>query len=259
MMSSVGRERKFTALSDSLQHNLSLYALTAGAAGVQLLALAPASEAEIVYTPVNVMLARNQYYSLDLNHDGIADFKISDHFKFGSSYRTARLEIHPDRVGGVAFRHRTDWGDQAAVLLKGQTIGKSLRFDYGSAIMALKVILSGDPGSYGSWGAVNNGYLGLTFKIDGQVHYGWARLGVRIKGMRIYALIKDCAYETEPNKQIIAGDTGGVADDAANHELQPQFVPASSVAQKDLQPSAPSLGALSLGAEGLAIWRRRYS
>jgi hypothetical protein len=114
--------------------------------------------------------------------------------------------------------------------------------------------------SYGSWLEVSNRYLGLSFKIDGQVHYGWARLSTKSsQGSRIVALLTGYAYEMEPNKPIIAGDTGGVADDAADHELQPQFVPASGVPPKDLLKLAPSLGALASGAPGLAIWRREDS
>lgn len=32
--------------------------------------------AEIVYTPVQVSIPANGYYSLDLNHDGITDFTL---------------------------------------------------------------------------------------------------------------------------------------------------------------------------------------
>ena len=76
MMKPVGRERKTTSLSDSLQRNLSMYVVAAGAAGVQLLALAQPSEAEVVYTPAHVLILQDQKFAIDLNHDGIDDFTI---------------------------------------------------------------------------------------------------------------------------------------------------------------------------------------
>jgi len=114
--------------------------------------------------------------------------------------------------------------------------------------------------TYGQWLNTKSRYLGLQFLIDGQVHYGWARLSTKSsQGSRIVALLTGYAYEMEPNKPIIAGDTGGIADEAANDNLQPQFIPASGVPPKDLLTSTPSLGALACGAPGLAIWRREDS
>jgi hypothetical protein len=68
------RPRKTANFSDSIHHQLNMYALAATAAGVSLLALAQPSEAKIVYTPANVRLHLGKPYSLDLNHDGIVDF-----------------------------------------------------------------------------------------------------------------------------------------------------------------------------------------
>ena len=65
-------------LSESVHHQLNSYALAAGAAGVGFLALAPPTEAKIVYTPANVKIVQNGgLISFDLNHDGIPDFGLS--------------------------------------------------------------------------------------------------------------------------------------------------------------------------------------
>jgi hypothetical protein len=65
---------KIANLSEALHHHLNMYAIAAGAAGVGILALAQPAEGKIVYTPAhkNAVLGIN----LDLNHDGIADFRI---------------------------------------------------------------------------------------------------------------------------------------------------------------------------------------
>jgi len=66
---------------------------------------------------------------------------------------------------------------------------------------------------HGPW--ANNGkgvkkrYLGLKFMIHGQVHFGWARLNVAMKRSKIRGTLTGYAYETIPNKPIIAGKTRG--------------------------------------------------
>jgi hypothetical protein len=62
-------------LSKPLTHQLNMYALAAGAAGVGLLALAPLAEAKIVYTPAHAKIT--QLVALDLNHDGSVDFYLN--------------------------------------------------------------------------------------------------------------------------------------------------------------------------------------
>jgi hypothetical protein len=76
------RPRKTANLPDSVVHRLNLYALAASAAGVGVLALAQSAEAKIVYTKTHVVIGTNNIYELDLNHDGLADFKIDHHSFF---------------------------------------------------------------------------------------------------------------------------------------------------------------------------------
>ena len=70
------KPRSQSRLNSKLDKNLWAYAAVASAAGVGMLAAAPAAEAKIVYTPVNVALPPG--YALDLNHDGIVDFYQSE-------------------------------------------------------------------------------------------------------------------------------------------------------------------------------------
>ena len=62
-------------------------------------------------------------------------------------------------------------------------------------------------GTVGNWLNVTNRYLGFSFKINGKTHYGWARMNVQIKGLRIVGTLTGYAYETIPNKSIMAGRT----------------------------------------------------
>ena len=86
-------------LPAALQRNLSLYALAATAAGVQVLALAQPSEAEVIYTPAHTFIGSNRHFSFDLNNDGVNDFTILNLYARNSSYTGCRLEVRPDGGG----------------------------------------------------------------------------------------------------------------------------------------------------------------
>lgn len=95
---------------------------------------------------------------------------------------------------------------------------------------------------------VKNRYLGFKFKINGQFHYGWARLTVTTTPHSAYtATLTGYAYETTPNKGIVAGQESGPAEigDSINDMNK----------TKAFRPV--SLGLLGLGAVGLALWRRK--
>jgi hypothetical protein len=103
---------------------------------------------------------------------------------------------------------------------------------------------------YGPWmnggKGVKNRYLGIKFQINGQFHFGWARITVTPTKTGFYTTLTGYAYETIPNKPIIAGATKGPDEDD-------QLAPASL---KTHTGEPTSLGLLALGAPGLSIWRR---
>lgn len=244
------REKRPARLSESFHHNLSLYALTASAAGVQLLALAQPCEAEIVYTPAHVRIGHTQDFSFDLNHDGTNDFTISNSFSHVSGSVRAHLQVSP-AAGGAIVHSSADFG--AAALPRGAPIGSKDSWHSGPQVMAARSIYIGSRFTYGGWFNVTNEYLGLRFTVNGQQHYGWARLTVLWNGRyRIVAGLTGYAYETVPDQPILAGDTGG----ASNEEIPAQ--PIGGLRQQPVQPVA-TLALLSLGAPGLAIWRRLVS
>jgi hypothetical protein len=62
--------------------------------GRGVLALANPVEAKVIYTPANVRIVPNAgLVRIDLNHDGIADFGLSNPRKILSSVRFAGLEV----------------------------------------------------------------------------------------------------------------------------------------------------------------------
>jgi hypothetical protein len=247
MPRSADREKQPASLASAINHNLSLYALAAGAAGVPLLALAQPSEAEVVYTSAHKVIGRNQLFSFDLNHDGINDFTIFNTFSRSGTYVRFHLKVAPVSDGAIIYSS-ADYG--AAALDKGASIAPGGAFRWTREVMAARSDEDGSIVTYGGWFGAKNKYLGLNFVIDGRVHFGWARLNVQWnRKFLIVATLTGYAYETVPGKAIIAGDTGGAADEESLTK------PMGGFPQQEVRP-ATTLAALSLGAPGLSIWRR---
>jgi len=238
------RPRKRAHLCESLHRRLNSYTLAASAAGVSLLALAQPAEAKIVYTPAHVTFGGGSHgrfagsYYLDLNHDGTRDFVFA--WQGVSSYRSIQdvLLIQPTGSNGIAGKVASF--AYAFCLGSGALIGPQQPFA-GTLMASIRATWSG---GYGSWlfrkanGNVE-GYLGLKFYVKGQGHYGWARLNVFSNwgghgpAFLTVALL-GYAYETIPNKPIIAGKTHG----------------------KDVITVEPaSLGHLARGASAIPAWR----
>jgi hypothetical protein len=241
MLRPAARSRKQKPLSESLHRRLSLYTLAAGGVGVTVLALVPSAEAEVVYTKVLHKIGRNDRVPLDLNHDGITDFQIDNVFHVTHT----RLEVWPAAGNYAAMSH---FGI-AEALPRGAVIRVNRPSMQGNSSRIPEILASIAYSGYyvGYWFNVRNGYLGFGFKIDGKLHYGWARLTVILnRNFQIEATLTGFAYETEPETPIIAGDTGnaveGDADSGPNADV--------SVPQSNPNPVA-TLGALALGAQGL--------
>jgi hypothetical protein len=70
-------------LSDSIHHQLNMYALAATAAGIGMLALARPAEAKVIYTKTHLVIAGAEHYYLDLNHDKVTDFTLANFWSTG--------------------------------------------------------------------------------------------------------------------------------------------------------------------------------
>jgi hypothetical protein len=267
------RHRQQSNLPAPLHQRLSNYALAASTAGVSLLALSQTADAEIVYTPANQIINRLTLYRLDLNHDGITDFTMFDHFtgptQFLSSRQSLGVRAAPyNRVKCVYPSFCASTFIYAAVLPQGSQIGTSQNRHGWLGVFAQMALAEGSKGKdtlFGYWPNTRNGYLGLRFQIDGEPHFGWARLSVQFvggsAGNRTWeAHLTGYAYETVANKSIKAGQIGGTNDENAIFLPDPasEDKAKGNPAAKPISASAPSntLGALALGADGIALWRR---
>src|SRR5580704_10630756 len=207
---------KTANLSESIHHQLNVYALAASAAGVGALALALPAEAKIVYTPSDTVI----FFSyagipLDLNHDHVNDFTL--HHQTGQGTFTYMFvgSYHHRSTNLVVAKPALPFGYWAPPLRAGVSIGPAITFaKQGIAQMGERIINGRKRQFRGPWAnggkGVKSHYLGLKFVIRGKVHYGWARLTVTPTNGKFFTeTLTGYAYETIPNKPIITGATKG--------------------------------------------------
>jgi hypothetical protein len=203
---------------ESVGQCLTSFAIFAILAPLVLLAAAGPAEAEIVYTRANITIKQNSSYSLDLNSDGVTDLVLSiSHLPEKCPFaHTGVYDVFsetPASGNGAA-------GSPPARLISGTEIGPNQTFYAGTGTMASLLDCEFISGAY-NW--INNqycgydcfnpiglkGYLGVTFQIDGETHYGWALLSVTVKKAtaELVVVLNGYAYETVPGMPINAGQT----------------------------------------------------
>jgi hypothetical protein len=248
------RPRTPSKLSESMHRRLNSYALAATAVGVGSLALTQPAEAKIFYTPAHVVIHQNEIYYLDLNHDGLKDFQLSNN-AVGSFLDLAVCPLKQDSGHcGTLTSVRTGyavWGkpepDQshfgfwkyASALPAGFKVRSDEKHFLTSDSSMMRISCNSPAGcvSHGPWkGDVSNRYLGFKFLFVGETHYGWARLKVLHTSCCLTETLTGYAWETIPNKPIITGKTHG-----------PDVI--------TVEPA--SLGHLARGAASISAWRQR--
>jgi hypothetical protein len=241
------RPREASNLPSSLHQQLNMYAIAATAAGVGMLALSPPAEGKIVYTPTHKVLIGKGLVALDLNHDGLKDFTLSQTFTntVVSHYQHSTLNVYPFKNTKNLILGK---GIYAAALPAGASIGSARKFRSKNNLMAKLMNPDSSYQWYGPWAnggkGVRNRYLGLKFIIKGKIHFGWARLTVDTANNRITTTLTGYAYETISKKAIIAGKTKGPNESERSNAV---------LGAPILNPG--SLGTLALGWRGLATCR----
>ena len=250
-----GKSRKVSA---SIHAQLNMYALAASAAGVGVLALAQPSAAKVVYTAARQVIGANGVYNLDLNQDGTVDFLIQQ-WNYGNWASNNQLLADAAVGNGVLGKRNF-----ASALLAGASIGPNQQFiaggTNGEVMLSITHFTTGGTSFvHGSWANVRNRYLGLQFKIGGEIHYGWARLSVQRQAFHFTATLSGYAYETIPNTAIKAGQTSdNNADSSERPNLPASGTPAATASVDNSSETRRyrSLGDLALGAQSVPTGRK---
>jgi len=255
---SKGRSRIPFRFSEAMEMRLLTYTTTAVAAGVTAMALTEPSQAEVVYTHVNENLFANSGI-LDLNNDGVADFRFifystQDNTSFCVD-RGALYYVRP--VQGNAVRGSSS-ALPSAILVgrnpqKFRVPGEGVIAGWGATTCRGSTTWQHFYQTFGNFANQPSRYLGLQFLINGETHYGWARLHVTVDARRrgMQATLTGYAYETTPNAPIFTGTEFG-------NESKSDLGASPSTETKGGQrmDSDATLGRLAQGAQGLATWRK---
>jgi hypothetical protein len=152
-------------LSESRHQQLNMYALAAGAAGVGVLALVQSVEAKIVYTPAHRVIGPDSKYLLDLNHDGIPDFTITNSYNCPDSCVSIVVAKPAKGTHGVegplSSRGHASW---AYALTAGAIIGRSAHFL--PVLWSSLAAASATP--LAAIGAISNDISGSTLRFTGK-------------------------------------------------------------------------------------------
>lgn len=246
-----GKKRAAAKLDGPLEKRLLSYLAAASAAGVGALCCTPRAQAKVVFTDTWIPIPPvASVTNLDLNNDGIADFQISNgksekcRSSSGPGYCVV-MKVLPQNASNEI------WGARgvASALGSGVTIGPPGKFQAGHEFMGKEAFMAGSTSyslyrSAGPWRQTTRRFLGLKFIIQGQIHYGWARLSVTATGSGMFGAISGYAYETEPDKPIRTGQENGVT------KKESSDVDSNGIASPDVSATVSTRGSLGVLAGG---------
>src|SRR5579862_4564448 len=115
--------RKPFSLSSSLHHQLNLYAVAAGAAGMSMLAASKPAQAKIIYTKADERVFPFGL-GLDLNNDGTRDFLFMTYMMATTPATVWRVSINPATGNAIWVTGK----GKAAALSAGKEIGPMAHF-----------------------------------------------------------------------------------------------------------------------------------
>lgn len=195
------------------------------------LATAGAAQAGIVYTDLDPdQIASNSDVFVDLNDDGVWDFRINQNGTSFSSFafKFAGLYGNSSYGSGYGFVPTTFSSLFAEALSAGASIGPASPITTNTfATMGWYSYFTGYSTSSGNWAGQQDKYLGVSFELPDGTHYGWIRASVDADYGTV--TIKDFAYEDVAGVGIAAGDTGGaVTCSTANAPQNPMSVNTAS-------------------------------
>jgi len=153
----------------------------------------------------------NSDLTLDINQDGTADVAFSGKILATDDIPSSDVSTFCD-VSGVNGAQLLVTNGYAQVLTSGESIGSGLPdWNAGEVLLTMESFdqrNNTSSGWLGLLGAKGQGYMGIQFSAADGIHYGWIQVSLYgIFNMPLFSpLVVDWAYETVPNKPILAGE-----------------------------------------------------
>ena len=178
----------------------------------------------IIYTDINpdTLISSSQTtYNLDLNKDGITDFVFSRptllqycSYEFGYYRIIINFSVKPANGNNAIISDGASYAygmDSAAAIVKDSLWATTSQVLFIIARGSARCAVGFHPSGY--WLNVSDKYLGLKFIKGNNTYYGWARLSSSYyytpypyRQFKVGLLtIKDYAYNSSPNRPILAG------------------------------------------------------
>jgi len=229
-----------------LNKHLSAYAASASC----FLLIQQKVDAQVVYMdidPDSILDEKYDFAELDMDNNGSGDFQFLNNsgtfytLSFGTYRLVEEILVGPaiaeNYIAGISFYFNTGYDyfifHYPYAFTSGELISNALQWQNNNIqFLALRTYcedggLCGG-GFYAYWdnpdlpeSSVLDHYLGVRFIDDaGQNHYGWIRCDVKDEGRTL--VIKDYAYELQPDHPIVAGSTEhyvSIAENAFNESL----------------------------------------
>jgi len=206
----------------TLSKKIKSYSALAGS----IIAASSAADAQVVYTNVSpdaVVNTPGGFYNLDLNNDGIIDFKIVTNTGTSGIYVFDFVEAIPSKAAN-AIVDIADAG-YADTLNTGMAVCPTSTFaDSAECVNTYAGLLGWSvtpylPPAYipvPNFTGTSGKFLGLRFEKTGLKYYGWVRLNVD-NDCKSFTII-DYAYKNNPDGCSITGLTTdvGISESAAN-------------------------------------------
>jgi len=232
-------------MKKSLTKKIAAYSGAAGA----FIAFAGNAEAQIVYTDVNPDVTLNvlnsDSYSIDFNNDATPEFILETYFSSTSStyystkaiYTSFNAGIVPQGSFGIqgsgTFADVLNLNDSINSFQIFNTESYSYRYNLG--------YVSNGESPNGNFPSAGDKYIGVQFTIGTNTHYGWVL--VNYAADCEFITVKGYAYESTPDKNILAGDVGQSGMSESNHQAFSVF---PSLATNDIQIQVPTAGNIQI-------------
>jgi len=185
------------------------------------LLIAGLAQAQVIYTPVHVVIPNNGNYVLDMNQDGTADFTIRSSVgqvwcqRGDGAYWS--LAVIPSKAGAIVVGESSE--EYADALPVGWKIDAGETWGFETA--ELEYYAEGYCGRFiaGNWFNRPMRFLGLQFQASDGTHYGWAELYDIAYfddegNPQASTIVTGFAYEATPGKAITTGGQKGAGNEA---------------------------------------------